>query len=211
MFSKYNTPSWQLMHQQCLLQQMFPIWREGEKKWVSNNNLLHSNMCMVLYSLQSTFNVYIPSTNPWNHHGRQTGHMLYCLPTICPCPLLSCCFMSLWLTRALPESWNSLLPLLCLSFHLANSQPTLKIDTIAAFFKSSGILHSDWDVSLLYFFYTMCSVAMITLDWNHLLVFLSLSLGCALIRLHGPHLIALTPSLSRNKDLVTMSIERMDA
>lgn len=159
---------------------------------------------MVLYSLQSTFSVYIHSTNPWNHCGRQTGHILYYLPTICTCPLLSCCFMSLWLTRALPVSWNTLFPLLCLSFHLANSQPTLKIDAIAAFFKSSGILHSDWDVSLLYFFHTICSVAMITLYWNHLLAFLSLLTRLCTYSIASSRLIALTLSLSRNKDSVNL-------
>lgn len=30
------------MHQQCLLRQMFPIWRKG-KNGVSNNNCLHLN------------------------------------------------------------------------------------------------------------------------------------------------------------------------
>lgn len=91
-----------------------------------------------------------------------------------------------------------------LSFRLANSQPTLKIDAIAAFFKSSGILHSDWDVSLLYFFHTICTVAMITFYWNHLLAFLSLLTRLCTYSIASSHLIALTLSLSCNKDSVNV-------
>lgn len=46
------------------------------------------------------------------------------------------------------------------------------------FFKSSAVLHPELDVSLLYFFCTICSVAMITFYYNCLSAFLSLTRLC---------------------------------
>lgn len=58
----------------------------------------------------------------------------YYLPAFYSCPLLSCCCVVCDFTRVLPESWHALLPLLCLLFHLANSQLTWKINvTVASF------------------------------------------------------------------------------
>ena len=101
---------------------------------MSNNNLLHLNTCMVLYSLQSTFDVYITRRSlkpPWEVGGTQMIFQQLVIP--CSRSAVSClCDF----TRALPESWNVFFSsLLCLIFPLVNSQSTLKINATAASFQ----------------------------------------------------------------------------
>lgn len=63
-------------------------------------------------------------------------------------------------------------------------------------FKSSGILQSDLDVSLLCFFCDLCNVAVITFYYKHLFAFLSLLVDRVLTSLHGSHFIYLTLSVT---------------
>lgn len=182
MFSKYNTPSWQLMHQQCLLQQMFPIWRKKKNECLII--IFYIWTCVWCFTVYKALSVYT-STQPileTTVGGRQDTYYIifqqFVLAHFCHAVSCLCDSHMLFLSPGTPSSPSSVS-----SFHLANSQSTLKIDTIATFFfKSPGILHSEWDVSLLHVC-TICSVAMITIYWTRLLACLSLSLGCVLTHL----------------------------